>query len=172
MQPIKDAATVHPDGSSTAIRIYGLDVRPAVHMVDPRGNLVEILNPLWQFHPDPLAFVYSIELSAGGRYGWYMNPEHDVQIFHSLGTVHWAFYDDRPTSSTYGMLSKLTFGEYNRSLFAIPKGVYFACVNLGAGRASMFSMPAVSRETADRNRVHLPFRNDLIPYDFTESRMR
>jgi dTDP-4-dehydrorhamnose 3,5-epimerase len=172
MEPIKDKPTANPDGTLIEPRIEGLVIRPAVHMVDNRGELVEVYNPAWGFHPDPLVYIYQVMVLPGAGRGWVIHEKQDDRIYHCHGYVHWAFYDNRPDSPTYQMLNTVTLSERNRSLMTIPQGVYHACVNVGSEEALFFNMPTQPYNHGNPDKYRLPLKNDLIPYDFSESRVR
>ncbi len=172
MEPIKDRQTANPDGTLVEVRISGLVVRQAVPMVDDRGELVEVYNPAWGFHPDPLVYAYHVTVLPGAGRGWVIHKNQDDRIFHCVGHIQWAFFDDRPESPTYQVLNKIALSDRTRSLFVIPAGVYHACVNVGTHDATFFNMPTQAYNYSDPDKYRLPLKNDLIPYDFSETRIR
>ncbi|BDI34519.1 hypothetical protein CCAX7_65700 [Capsulimonas corticalis] len=164
--PVKVSQTVYPDGRLVDDRIVGLIVRPETHIVDPRGELVEIYSPAWNLHPEPLVYAYQVRINRGQGRGWVVHAKQDDRIHHCVGTLHWAFYDDRKDSPTHGMLNKITISERNTALIVIPKGVYHAVMNVGSEDAIMINLPTKPYNHADPDKFRLPFQNDLIPYDF------
>jgi dTDP-4-dehydrorhamnose 3,5-epimerase len=172
IEPVKDPQTVTPDGKPTAPRIHGLLVRPAISHCDTRGELEEVFRIDWDFHPEPVVHVYRVTVFAGSGRGWIVHKASDDRIYHCSGRLHWAFYDDRPDSPTYKMLNKITLTDSTRSLFVIPRGVYHACFNHFENDAVFINMPTRAYNHADPDKYRLPLKNDLIPYDFSENRVR
>lgn len=169
IEPVKDRQTVRPDGSSVKPRIEGLNVRPASLLEDERGELVEVYRPSWGFHPDPLVYVYHVTLRPGSIRGWVVHRKQDDRIFTSFGTMRWAFFDDRESSPTRGLLNVFTWSERNRVLFTIPIGVYHAVQCLGKKDAAFVNMPTRPYDHADPDKYRLPLKNPLIPFDFSQS---
>jgi len=112
--------------------------------------LCEIYNPAWGIHPDSLVYVYQATLRPGAIKGWVKHKLQDDRIFTSLGVQRWVFYDDRKDSPTYKMLNSFTFGERNRVLLIIPKGIYHAVQNVGMTEAVFINLPTRPYDHADR----------------------
>jgi dTDP-4-dehydrorhamnose 3,5-epimerase len=166
--PVKDSQTVTPDGKTIGSRIDGLIIHPEVHIVEPRGELVEIYSPAWGLHTDPLIYAYQVRVRVGSGRGWVVHKVNEDRLHLVVGTLHWAFFDDRPESPTYKMLNKYTVGERNSFLIIIPKGVYHACMNVGDVEAIFINLPTTVYNHADPDKYRLPLKNDLIPYDFSD----
>src|ERR687893_236301 len=134
-EPIKDPQTVTAAGEPVERLIEGVVVRPARPHVDKLGEVVEVFDPAWGVHPDPLVYVYQIALRPGAIKEWVLHRLQDDRIFLSRGTVRWALFDDRSGSPTHGRLNLLTFSERYRVLLIIPRGVYHAVENVGTDEA-------------------------------------
>ncbi|MEO7719265.1 MAG: dTDP-4-dehydrorhamnose 3,5-epimerase family protein [Capsulimonas sp.] len=125
-------------------------------------------SPAWGIHPEPLVYAYQVRINRGQGRGWVVHAKQDDRIHHCVGTLHWAFYDDRKDSPTYGMLNKITISERNTALVIIPQGVWHAVMNVGNIDAIMINLPTRVYNHADPDKFRLPFHNDLIPYDFSD----
>ena len=168
IQPVKDKQTITPSGELTSLLISGLVVnrRPAVE--DARGELVEIFNPAWGIHPDPLVYVYQASIRPGSVKGWVVHEKQDDRIYPVIGVMRWVFFDNRAESPTYKMLNDITLSEHNRALIIIPKGVFHAVKNIGTLDAYFVNLPTRPYDHADPDKRRLPLKNDLIPFDFSD----
>lgn len=166
IDPVQDKQTVTPGGELVGQRIDGLSIRPARTHLDRRGELCEIYNPAWGIHPEPLVYVYQATIRPREIKGWVMHKLQDDRIFVSLGVQRWVFYDVREGSPTHGLLNHFTFGERNRVLIVIPKGVYHAMQNVGTTETVFVNLPTRPYNHADPDKYRLPLKNDLIPFDF------
>ncbi len=169
-EPVKDRQTVSPEGEPVERLIAGVVLRHARPHEDKRGEVVEIFNPAWGIHPDPLVYAYQIVLRPGAIKGWVVHQLQDDRLFLSSGIVRWGLYDARPDSPTHGQLNLLTFSERNRALLIIPRGVFHAVENIGTVEAVFINLPTAPYNHADPDKYRLPLKNDLIPFAFDDDR--
>jgi len=113
-----------------ARRIEGLVIRPVKPQVDQRGELVEIYNPAWKFHPEPLVYAYQVTLRPGSIRGWVIHKTQEDRIHICLGVQRWVFYDDRKDSPTHGLINQFVSPK-GIALVCLPRGVYHAVQNIG-----------------------------------------
>ncbi|GGJ20378.1 dTDP-4-dehydrorhamnose 3,5-epimerase family protein [Deinococcus roseus] len=163
---VKDRQTVTSSGESVKKRIEGLHIMERPSNEDHRGELIEVFNPAWNFHPDPLVYVYSVVVRPQSVRGWVVHLEQEDRIFILSGTLRWAFYDAREGSPTQGMLNEFTFSAHHRVLFVIPSGVLHAVKNIGEGEATFINMPNKPYNHQDPDKYRLPMPNDLISFTF------
>ena len=168
-QFLKDVQTVTSEGVSVKPRIEGINIRSQVTLEDKRGELFEVYNLLWEFHPDPLVYVYQAIIRPGAIRGWVVHEEQDDRIFVSIGVLRWVLYDNRPTSPTYKLLNEFIFSEKNRTLFNIPKGVVHAAQNIGNSDALFTNMPTKPYRHENPDKYRLPLKNDIVPFDFDQA---
>ena len=167
-QPVKDRQTVTPEGKSVRQRIEGVVIHQQPLHEDERGELIEMYNPAWGLHPEPLVYVYQATVRPGAVKGWVVHEKQDDRLFISLGVMRWALFDNRPDSPTYKLLNIFTFSERNRALLIVPRGVFHAVQNIGQSDAVFVNMPTRAYDHADPDKFRLPIKNDLIPYDFSD----
>src|ERR1044072_6399573 len=67
---VKDRQTVTSEGESLDCLIEGSVFRQAPTHLDERGSVVELFDPRWEWHPDPLVFAYSFTIKPGFAKGW------------------------------------------------------------------------------------------------------
>ena len=164
--PVKDRQTITIKGELLAPRIAGVVVNRRAPVEDARGELVEIYNPAWNLHPDPLAYVYTASLRPGKVKGWVVHHKQDDRIFHMFGVLRWVLFDNRQDSPTYKMVNDFTISEHNRLLVIIPRGVYHAVKNIGTTDAYFVNVPTKAYQHDDPDKYRLPLKNDLIPFSF------
>jgi dTDP-4-dehydrorhamnose 3,5-epimerase len=164
--PQKDPQSVTRDGERVAPLIDGVRVRRAVTHPDERGTVCELFNPAWDFHPDPLVYVYQVTIRPGQVKGWVVHRLQDDRIFLSQGTMKAVLFDDRELSPTYGMVNEVFLDHHSRGLLVIPKGVYHAVQNVGSDDLLFINMPTRAYNHADPDKYRLPLNNDRIPYRF------
>jgi dTDP-4-dehydrorhamnose 3,5-epimerase len=162
----KDKQTVSPSGERLAQRISGviIDRRP-LHE-DERGELQEIYNPAWGLHPDPLVYAYFVSIRPRQVKGWVVHRFQDDRLFILHGVFRVALFDDRPESPTFRMLNVFVMSHRSRGTLIIPRGVFHALKNIGEDDASFLNLPTRPYNHNDPDKLRLPLKNDLIPFDF------
>jgi dTDP-4-dehydrorhamnose 3,5-epimerase len=164
----KDAASVTPEGKPLARRIVGVEIRSLRPQEDERGDITELYNPAWGYHPLPMVYAYRCLIRPGKVKGWQMHKLQDDRIAVLDGVMTWALFDDREGSETRGLLNVFTFSERNRALITVPSGVWHAVKNTGTTTDAVFvNFPTRAYNHADPDKYRLPSKNDLIPFDFT-----
>ncbi|MEA2621181.1 MAG: hypothetical protein QOH61_91 [Chloroflexota bacterium] len=163
---IRDAQTVTPKGTLTARLPDGVSIRPAVTHVDDRGSLVEMYDPRWEWHEDPLVYVYAFTVRPGHAKGWAAHKAHEDRYFILQGEGEVVLYDVRPDSSTCGMLSRISVSEMQRGLMNIPALVWHATRNFGTTDLVGINFPTVPFDHANPDKYRLPLDTPLIPHSF------
>jgi dTDP-4-dehydrorhamnose 3,5-epimerase len=166
--PRRDAATVTPEGKRLAPVIDGVVVRYQQPIEDRRGEVVEVYRPSWGLHDDPLVYVYQVRIRPGAIKGWVVHEHQEDRLFFVTGVVRWGLYDDRADSPTRGLGNDLVFCDRAAALLIIPRGVYHAVRNIGSTDAVFINMPTRSYEHASPDKLRLPLKNALIPFDFDD----
>src|SRR5262245_46600125 len=73
----KDEQMVTPEGRSLDVLIEGVAFHEVPTHSDARGTIVELFDPRWNWHPDPLVFAYSFTIRPGGAKGWNLHKLHE-----------------------------------------------------------------------------------------------
>jgi dTDP-4-dehydrorhamnose 3,5-epimerase len=162
----RDVQTVTPAGERVDELLDGVRIRPAVTHLDSRGSVCEIYNPAWGFTEEPLVYVYQTTIRPGQVKGWVLHLEQDDRLFFSLGDAKVVLYDARSDSPTFESLNILYFGESNRALLRIPRGVYHAIQNVGRRDLVFVNTPTRPYCHAEPDKYRLPLDTDRIPYRF------
>ena len=165
-QPSKDPPLVTSKGEPLVRLPAGVTFRRAITHLDARGSVCEMFDPRWQWHPDPLVFVYMFTLRPGMIKGWGLHKLHEDRYFVLVGQMQIIMYDVRPDSSTRDTVSEVVLSEYNRGLLNIPAGIWHANRNLGSNDAIIVNFPTRPYEHGDPDKYRLPLDTDQIPYKF------
>jgi dTDP-4-dehydrorhamnose 3,5-epimerase len=166
----KDPASVTATSEPLATLPHGVTFRRAITHVDGRGSVCELFDPRWQWHPDPLLFVYMFTIRPGMVKGWGLHKLHEDRYFVQLGEMEVVFYDARPDSPTGGQVSHVVLSEYDRRLMNIPAGIWHANRNIGNKDVVVVNFPTRPYEHGDPDKYRLPLDTDQIPYMFENAR--
>jgi dTDP-4-dehydrorhamnose 3,5-epimerase len=162
----RDPQSVTAEGESVQELLAGVRVRRVVTHIDHRGSVCELYNPAWGFTEEPLVYVYQTTIRPGQIKGWVLHLEQDDRLCFMFGDVQVVLFDGRIESPTFESLNVLHFGESNRGLLRIPRGVYHAIHNVGRHDAVFVNMPTRAYQHEDPDKYRLPLDTDAIPYRF------
>jgi dTDP-4-dehydrorhamnose 3,5-epimerase len=166
----RDTQTVTAAGVETHALPDGVRIlRRATH-IDDRGSLVELYDPRWEWHPEPLVYAYSFTIRPGVTKGWALHREHEDRYFVLQGQAELVLYDVRPDSSTRGAISRIRLSDYDRCLVNIPRLVWHATRNLGTTDWVGINFPTVPYDHANPDKYRLPLDTPLIPFSFEGTR--
>ena len=168
--PKQDIQTVTPAGERVDNLPEGVRFHEVITHADERGSVVELFDPRWDWHADPLVFSYSFTIRPGMIKGWGVHKRHEDRYFILYGEMEVVLYDDRPESTTKGLVAKVVMSEYRRKLMNIPAGVWHADRNIGNKDVVVVNFPTIQYDHANPDKYRLPLNNDYIPYKFDEPR--
>lgn len=162
----RDAQTVTAEGEPTRRLTHGVTFREMPTHVDERGSLIELYDPRWSWHPDPLVYAYSFTIRPGYVKGWNLHEQHEDRYFLLQGEMELVLYDPRKDSPTYGEICKIALNEYNRRIVNVPINVWHADFNCGTKDVLVINFPTKPYDHANPDKIRLPLDTDLIPYSF------
>jgi len=162
----KDQQTVTPAGKSLGRLTEGVKFREVPTHADERGSVVEMFDPRWGWHDEPLVFVYSFTIHPGYVKGWNLHQQHEDRYFLLQGEMELVLYDPRPASATCGEVCKIILSEYNRRLVNVPRNVWHADHNIGNKGVVVVNFPTIAYDHANPDKFRLPIDSDLIPHKF------
>jgi dTDP-4-dehydrorhamnose 3,5-epimerase len=166
--PKRDRASVTRDGEKLGQGIDGLDIRLLVAHADQRGEVAEVFRADWGWRDEPVVNVALVTLWPGVVKGWHLHERGDDRNAVIGGFTRWAFYDDREGSPTRGRLVVRSFSERQRAIIYIPRGVWHAVQNVGTEEAVLVNLPTTAYDYERPDKLRLPLKNGLIPFDFSE----
>lgn len=166
----RDVQTVTTEGKSVQRLIDGLSLREVPTHSDERGSVVEIYDPRWGWHPDPMVFAHCFTIRPGYVKGWGLHETHEDRYFILQGEMDLVLFDPRPESSTCGQVCKILMSERNRRLVNIPRFVWHAEHNIGSTDVVVIDLPTAPYDHANPDKYRLPIDTPLIPYSFGTAR--
>jgi dTDP-4-dehydrorhamnose 3,5-epimerase len=168
--PLRDRATVTPEGERLDPLPDGVVFHEVVTHVDERGSVVELFDPRWGWHPEPLVFAYTFTIRPGFTKGWGMHKEHEDRYFVLYGEMEVVMYDERGGSPTEGLVAKVVLSEHRRRLMNVPAGIWHADRNLGEKDIVVVNFPTIQYDHSNPDKYRLPLDTDRIPYRFESAR--
>jgi dTDP-4-dehydrorhamnose 3,5-epimerase len=162
----RDAQMVTPGGEAVGHLIEGVHLRPLPTHADARGSVVELFDLRWNWHPDPIVFVYSFSIRPGCVKGWSLHREHEDRYAIVKGEMELVLFDPRPDSSTCGEICRIVLSEHQRRLVNVPRNVWHADHNIGTSDLVVVNFPTAAYDHANPDKYRLPLDTDLIPYSF------
>jgi dTDP-4-dehydrorhamnose 3,5-epimerase len=168
--PLRDRATVTPEGERLDPLPDGVVFHEVVTHVDERGSVVELFDPRWGWHPEPLVFAYTFTIRPGFTKGWGMHKEHEDRYFVLYGEMEVVMYDERGGSPTEGLVAKVVLSEHRRRLMNVPAGIWHADRNLGEKDVVVVNFPTIQYDHSNPDKYRLPLDTDRIPYRFESAR--
>ena len=163
---VQDKATVSSAGEPLTVLPHGVAFHRAPTHIDERGSVCELFDPRWNWHPDPLVFVYSFTIRPGKVKGWGMHKLHEDRYFVLSGEMEVVLYDARADSPTRGTVSRVVLSHYDRRLMNIPAGVWHATRNLGQSDVVVVNFPTIPYDHSNPDKYRLPLDTDEIPFKF------
>jgi dTDP-4-dehydrorhamnose 3,5-epimerase len=167
---VRDPQTAQPGGKPMPSIIDGVSFRESTTFADARGSVVEMFDPRWNWHPDPLVFAYSFTIRPGFVKGWNLHKEHEDRYFILQGEMELVLFDPRPDSSTRGQICRLVLSEHRRQIVNVPKNVWHADHNIGSKDVVVVNFPTAPYDHANPDKYRLPIDTPLIPHSFPGAR--
>jgi dTDP-4-dehydrorhamnose 3,5-epimerase len=167
---VRDQQTVTPRGEAVAPLIEGVNIRPMPTHADARGSVIELLDPRWNWHPDPIVFAYAFSIRPGFVKGWNLHQLHDDRYAIVKGEMELVLFDPRPDSQTCGKISRIVLSEQERRLVNVPRNVWHADHNIGTTDVIVVNFPTMGYDHANPDKYRLPIDTDLIPFKFHDAK--
>ena len=166
---LQDQETVTPQGESVKTLPAGVVLRPLIVHPDDRGEVMEMFDPRWDWHPDPIVFTYYFTIRPGWAKGWGMHRIHEDRYCLLRGEARLVLFDAREDSPTHDMISEIFMSEKRPCIINIPAGIWHADENIGPSDILVVNFPTIQYNHADPDKYRLPLHTDLIPYRFHPS---
>jgi dTDP-4-dehydrorhamnose 3,5-epimerase len=168
-EPKLDRQTVTPQRASLERLPAGVSFYDLPIQIDERGSVRELFDLRWNWHPDPVVFVYCFTIRPGAIKGWGMHQRHEDRYYVLAGEMEAVLYDERPDSPTMGLVAKIVLSQYQARLMNIPAGVWHADRNLGSTDVVVVNFPTIPYDHANPDKYRLPLDTDRIPHKFARS---
>lgn len=162
----RDGQMVTKEGQPVRRLTEGVRIRPLTLHSDQRGSVIELFDPRWAWHSDPLVFAYCFTIRPGVVKGWNLHREHEDRYALIQGDMELVLYDARPESSTCGEVCTITLSGQQRCLVNVPRNVWHADHNIGTTDVLVMNFPTIPYDHSNPDKYRLPIDTDLIPYSF------
>jgi dTDP-4-dehydrorhamnose 3,5-epimerase len=166
----QDQQTVTASGQPLKRLTEGVTIRDLTTHADERGTVIEMFDPRWNWHPDPLVFVYHFTIRPNIVKGWNLHRKHEDRYCILYGEMKLVLYDARPGSSTFGEICEIVLLDKRRCLVNIPVDVWHADQNIGSSDVLVVNFPTIQYEHNSPDKLRLPIDTPLIPYSFEGAR--
>ena len=145
--------------------IRGMKVKQLKIIPDERGRLFEMLRrdePLFR----KFGQVYCTTVNPGLVKGWHYHKKQVDNFVCVSGMIKLVAYDNRPGSSTKGVVNEFFIGVHNPMLVQIPAGVLHGFKGISSHEAMVINVSTepYNHQQPDEYRVD-PHQNN-IPYDW------
>jgi dTDP-4-dehydrorhamnose 3,5-epimerase len=167
---VRDVQTVKPSGEPLRRLTEGVSIRELTTHADARGSVIELMDPRWGWHPEPIVFAYSFTIRPGYAKGWNLHEVHEDRYAVLQGEMELALFDPRPNSSTFGEVCRILLSEHHRRLVNVPKCVWHADCNIGTKDAVVVNFPTMAYDHTNPDKYRLPLDTPLIPYSLAHMR--
>ncbi len=162
----RDAALSTCDGLPLPAMPDGVHMRDLPTFPDDRGQVTELFDPRWGWHPEPMVFSYFFTLKPRSAKGWAVHLEHEDRYAIVRGEMQVLLYDSRPEASTFGRFFELHLSDRRPRALSIPIGVWHADYNASDKECICVNFPTIQYNHASPDKYRLPLRTPLIPFDF------
>jgi len=127
---------------------------------------MEMLDPRWGWHPEPIRTAYVITLRPGFVKGWNLHRLHEDRYCLLQGEMELLLYDPRPGSPTEGQVARIALSEQRRCIVSIPVNVWHADWNIGSRDVLLVNFPTEPYDHESPDKYRLPLDTPLIPFRF------
>lgn len=166
----QDRETVTPGGVPVSPLLDGMTFHETLCHRDDRGSVTEMFDLRWNWHPDPLVFVYQFTIRPGVVKGWNLHRLHEDRYFVVDGEMEVVLYDPRPDSSTCGQICRVVLSGERPRLINVPRNVWHADHNIGSRDVRVVNFPTIPYNHSSPDKYRLPIDTKLIPFDFGGAR--
>lgn len=170
---VKMKAMTTADGAPLMTPIDGVMFRPARAVSHDRGYLTEVYRTDWDLTDLPVVQVNMTTTYPGQIRGWGLHRCTVDRLFAATGSLCIVVIDGRTDSPTFGAVNQFFLGSHNQGLVLIPPGLWHGWKNIGAGEATIISMPSNLYNHIGPDRWELPWNSpeaqSLIPYRWPNS---
>ena len=142
--------------------IEGVSLQPLKIISDERGAVLHMLQDSDPFFKN-FGEIYFSEINSGLVKAWKRNKKQTQNLAVPTGSINLVIYDDRPNSTTQGVLFDCILGRPDHyNLIRIPPLLWYGFQGLG-------DTPALIANCADRSHNHaesekIDPKSDFIPH--------
>ena len=144
--------------------IKGVEIRPLRQIPDERGMIKHMLrrDDAWfrEFGEIYFSVVY-----PGAIKGWHLHRRMTLNYAVVSGMIKLVLYDDRPNSTSRGVVQEIFLGQDNYSLVQVPPLIWNGFKGYGTTEAIVCNCASIVHDPEETERLD-PF-SPQIPYDWS-----
>lgn len=170
-QAQKDGESISKDWKPTNLKlINGVQIHEVQPVLTDSGHLTEIFRSDWLSGNDRVEQIFASTLHPGGLSAWHAHATTTDRLFVVAGQIRIVLYDNRPDSTTRGVINQIKVGIQRPSLLIIPPKVWHGVQNYCNSTAILLNAVdhAYKYDSPDHWRV--PADSTSIPYSFSDVR--
>lgn len=141
--------------------IEGVQIIPLKQILDERGKIMHMLR-CDAHHFQQFGEIYFSCVYPGAIKGWHIHKEMTLNYAVPHGDIKLVLYDDRPNSSTKGVVQEIFLSPTNYCLVSIPPLVWNGFKGIGTELAIVANCSTIPHDPAEIDRLD-PF-DPSIPY--------
>jgi len=145
--------------------IEGVKIKNLKFHCDERGRLTEILRKDEELF-NGFGQVYMTTVYPSVVKAWHYHKLQEDHFFVAKGMLKLVLYDDRPDSSTYGMVNEIFMGDYNPILVKIPPMVYHGFKGISPDETLVINIPTESYNHSQPDEYRIDPHDNHIPYQW------
>lgn len=143
--------------------IDGVIVTPLRQVVDERGKIMHMMRNDWHGF-STFGEIYFSCINPGAIKAWHKHHRMILNYAVVLGNIKFVLYDDRPDSTTAGVVQELFLGPDSYSLVTVPPLVWNGFKGVGTVQAIVANCASIPHDDTEMERLD-PF-DDAIPYNW------
>jgi dTDP-4-dehydrorhamnose 3,5-epimerase len=148
-------------GPGSRGEIEGVTLLPLRRLEDERGAVLHMLRAD-AAHFQGFGEIYFSTVHPGAVKAWRRHRRMTLQVAVPVGTVRLVLYDDRPASSTRGLLQELETGERDYRLVIVPPEIWYGFQGIGEATALIANCASHPHDESEVER--LDPETDALPY--------
>ena len=141
--------------------IQGVVISPLKQIIDERGKIMHMLRSDAP-HFQKFGEIYFSVIEPGAIKAWHIHKEMVLNYAVPSGKIKFVLYDDRPESSTKGVLQELFLSTDNYVLVTVPPMVWNGFKGLGNSPSIIANCASIAHSKEEIMRLD-PF-SPKIPY--------
>ena len=165
----KDAQSITAEWEFTTQKLIDNVVLKAIKSVPKAsGSLTEVFRRDWNLDELSIDQVFQVWMKPGAISAWHAHEVTTDRLFVSHGLIQIVLYDNRPGSSTRGMINEFKLGGIRPGIVVIPPKVWHGIRNIHSTDSLILNLVdrAYNYENPDHWRV--PEDSPEVPFSFEE----
>ncbi len=144
--------------------LEGVQIVPLLQIPDERGKVMRMLRRTDSYFQE-FGEVYFSVVFPGAIKGWHRHRRMTINYAVPFGRIKLVLYDDRPQSSSHGVIQEIFLGQDNYSLVQVPPMIWNGFKGYGSTEAFVCNCATIVHDPDEIER--LDPGSSRIPYDWS-----